>query len=66
VLRELTEYRREGELARIIPVEIDIFGRAGNPTTLLKPRIPITIIFTTATNGENGVAGDLRIIPRLH
>lgn len=61
--RELTEYRRE---SLIMPVEIDIFGRTGYPTTLLKLRIPITIIFTTATNGENGVVGDLRIIPRLY
>ena len=50
----------------IIPVEIDIFTRAHYPTTLLELRIPITIIFTTATNGENGVVGDLRIILRLY
>lgn len=63
MLRELTEYRRE---SLIIPVEIDIFARARHPTTLLELRIPITIIFTTATNGENGVVGDLRIIRRLY
>lgn len=50
----------------IIPVEIDIFARARYPTTLLELRIQITIIFTTATNGENGVVGDLRIILRLY
>jgi len=40
VLRELTEYRGERERERACadnPVEIDIFGRAGNPTTLLNP-----------------------------